>query len=75
MEELYEAVKFWQYPDKKPKVLRKDLTLEEARTFCDDPELSSRTAQPPKGCGGNEHKIQVWNDKQKHWFVGFRRQV
>lgn len=75
MEELYEAVKFWQHPDKAPKVLRKDLTLEEAREYCNDPELSSRTARSPKGCGGDERKIQSWNDKQKHWFVGFRRQV
>ena len=72
MEGLYEAVKFYQHPDKKAKVLRKGLTLEEARNYCDDPELSSRTAQSPKGCGSDEHKIQVWNDKQKHWFVGFR---
>lgn len=75
MEELYEAVKFYQHPDKKAKVLRKDLTLEEAREYCDDPELSSRTARSPKGCGSDERKIQSWNDKQKHWFVGFRRQV
>ena len=75
MRELYETVKFWQRPDKKARVLRRDLTLEEARVFCDDSELSSRTAQSPKGCGGDERKIQKWNDKQKHWFVGFRRQV
>lgn len=75
MEELYETVKFYRHPSKKAKVLRKNLTLDEARNYCDDPELSSRTAQSPKGCGGDERKIQVWNDKQKHWFVGFRRQV
>lgn len=75
MGELYEAVKFWQHPDKKPKVLRRDLTLEEARKFCDDPEQSSMTAHPPKGCGGDERKIQKWHEKQKHWFVGYMRQV
>lgn len=72
MEKIYEAVRFYQHPDRKPKVLRKGLTLEEAREYCDDPELSSMTAQSPKGCGSDERKIQVWNSKQKHWFVGFR---
>lgn len=72
---MYEVVKFYQDPSKKAKVLRGGCTLEEARALCDDPELSSRTAKPPKGCGGNEHKIQAWSDKQKHWFVGFRRQA
>ena len=71
---FYEVVKFWQNPDKKAKILRKDLTLEQARKFCDDPELSSRTATPPVGCGGDNNKIQRWNDSQKHWFVGFREQ-
>lgn len=75
MEGLYKAIKFYQNPEKKPQVLRRDLTLEEAREFCDDPELSSKTAKPPKGCGGDERKIQAWGNKQKHWFVGFRRQA
>lgn len=73
-QQLYEAVKFYQHPNKKPRVLRKDLTLDEARAFCNDPELSSRTAQPPNGCGGDECKVQKWGDRQKHWFVGFREQ-
>lgn len=72
--QLYEAVKFYQSPDKKAKVLRKDLTLEEARAYCDDTELSSFTAQSPKGCGSDERKIKEWGDKRKHWFVGFREQ-
>lgn len=71
---LYEAVKFYEREGKRPKVLCKDLTLEEARAYCDDPELSSLTAHSPKGCGGDERKIQKWHDKQKHWFVGFRSQ-
>ena len=72
---MYEIVKFYQNPSHQPIVLRHNYTLEEARKYCDDPELSSKTAQPPLGCGGDERKIQVWNDKQKHWFVGFRRQA
>lgn len=69
---MYEIVKFYQNPSKKARVLRGGCTLEEAREFCDDPELSSMTARSPKGCDGDERKIQKWNDKQKHWFVGFR---
>ena len=43
-EQLYEAVKFYQHPNKNPRVLRKDLTLDEARAFCNDPdELNAST--------------------------------
>ena len=70
----YEIIKFYQNPDKRPKVLRGGLTLAQARKICDNPELSSITASAPKGCEKNEQKIAHWSVKQKHWFVGFRGQ-
>jgi hypothetical protein len=71
----YEICKFYQNPDKQTQILRRGLSLEEARDYCDDPELSSRTAQTPKGCAGNQKRIEKWGIKQKHWFVGYRRQA
>ena len=68
----YEIVRFYKNPNKRPTVLQGGYDLEQARAYCDDSELSSMTAQPPKGCGGNEKKIAKWHEKQKHWFVGFR---
>lgn len=70
----YEIVKFYQDEDKHPRVLQRNYSLEEARKYCDDPELDSKTAKQPKGCGGDEKLIQKWNDEHKHWFVGFREQ-
>lgn len=72
MEQTYEIVRFYQDPNRYPTVLQHGYTLEEARKYCDDPELSSETAQPPIGCGGDERKISKWHEKNKHWFVGFR---
>ena len=68
----YEIVKFYENPNKRPTVLRRGYDLEQARAYCEDSELSSKTALPPKGCGGDEKKIAEWHKKQKHWFVGFR---
>lgn len=71
---MYEVVRFYQDSTKAPTVLQSGYTLEEARKYCDDPETSSMTAKSPKGCDGDERKIEKWNEKQKHWFVGYRRQ-
>ena len=74
MPELYETIKIYERPGKEARVLQRNLTLDEARKYCDDPETSSMTATPPNGYGGDERKIQAWHDKEKHWFVGYRRQ-
>lgn len=71
MAKTYLLVKFYQNPDKKPFTVQKGYSLEEARKYCDDPESSSMTAQPPRGCGGDPAKIDDWHAKQKHWFIGF----
>lgn len=70
MSATYKVVKFYQ--DGRPsKTIRRGLSRDEARAFCNDPELSSRTASRPKGCAGNEAQIARWDEKQKHWFCGF----
>lgn len=75
MAKKYEIVKFYQHPDKLPHIVQRNYSLEQARSYLDDPEMSSRTATPPRGCGNDPKKIAQWNDKQKHWFMGFRLQV
>lgn len=67
----YNIVRFYEDLDRKPTVLQRGYTLEEARKYCDDPELSSYTAQSPKGCNGDTKKIEKWHKLKKHWFVGF----
>ena len=68
----YSIVRFYENPNKKPTVLQRGYDLEQARAYCDDPRLSSLTAQYPKGCNGDKKKIAEWHKKQKHWFVGFK---
>jgi hypothetical protein len=51
--------------------MRRGLTLEQARKHCDDPETSSISAAKPKGCANDERKIELWHEKQKHWFDGY----
>jgi len=69
-ERVYAIVRFYEN-DRAPFVIQKGLTIDEARAYCNDTELSSITAKSPKGCGGDPKKIQEWHDKKKHWFVGF----
>lgn len=71
--ETYEVVRFYQNENKCSTILQSGLTLEEARKFVDDPEMSSKTARKPKGCEGDPAMIERWNNKNKHWFVGFRK--
>lgn len=52
-------------------IMKRGLTLEQAKAHCNDPETSSYTAQPPLGCGGDEEKIAKWHEEKKHWFDGF----
>ena len=68
----YSIVRFYEDPDRENKVIRTGLTLEEARKWCEDPETSSYSATPPKGCGDDDRKIVRWHRAQKHWFDGFR---
>lgn len=70
---LYKIVRFYE-ADRKPRVMRRNLTLEEAREHCNDPETSSISASKPKGCAHDERKIERWHDKQKHWFDGYESQ-
>lgn len=75
MAKKYEIVKFYQTNEKLPYVVQRNYSLEEARAYCDDPESSSMTAKPPKGCGGDQAKILKWHELQKHWFLGYREQM
>ena len=70
----YRIIKFYQHPAKENRVVARGYDLEGAQKFCSDPESSSMTAQPPKGCGGNEEKIKIWHEKQKHWFYGYTKE-
>lgn len=70
-EQLYRIVRNYEN-GRKSRVMRKDLTLEQAREHCEDPETSSRTAT--KACNGNEARIERWHQEQKHWFDGFQEQ-
>ena len=52
-------------------IIKRGLTEEKAKEWCNDPETSSYTAQPPRGCGGDPEKIAKWHKEKKHWFDGF----
>lgn len=73
MEQLYNIVRFYENENKRRRVMRRGLTLEEARRHCNDPETSSETASRPRGCAGNEAMIARWHEGKKHWFDGFER--
>ena len=73
MKYTYNIRLFYEDRNRDSKIVAQDLTLKEAREWCNDSETSSYTAQPPKGCGGNEEKIKRWHNKKKHWFDGFER--
>lgn len=74
MDDLYEIVRFYQ-SDRKARVQKRNLTLEQAQAWCADPETSSVTASKPKGCQSDDKQIKRWHEQQKHWFDGFRMQV
>lgn len=65
------CIKRFYEDGRSPRIIRKGLTLEEARKHCSDPETSSMTASAPRGCAGNEAKINRWHERKKHWFDGF----
>jgi hypothetical protein len=59
---------------RKPRLMRRNLTLAEARKHCQDPETSSISAKKPRGCGHDERMVERWHDLQKHWFDGYERE-
>lgn len=67
---FYRIKRFYE-DGRRPRIIRKGLTLEEAKKHCNDPETSSETASAPRGCAGNEAKIKQWHERKKHWFDGF----
>lgn len=76
MAEIYKIVRFYQN-ERKPRTIAKNLTLEAAQKWCNDPETSSKTAKSPRGCGTGRwqaRNIENWNKLQKHWFDGYERQ-
>jgi len=70
-EKLYKIVRQYEN-DRKPRVMRKNLTIEQAREHCEDPETSSKTAK--RACNGDEVRIEKWHKANKHWFDGFTEQ-
>lgn len=66
---LYNIVRFYEN-GRKPRVMRRGLTLKQAQEHCNDSETSSMTAK--KACNGNKKAIERWHEAQKHWFDGFR---
>ena len=55
-------------------IIKRGLTEEQAKKWCSDTETSSYTAQPPRGCGGDQEKIAKWHEDKKHWFDGFENE-
>lgn len=69
--EAFKIVRFYEDNSKSKQIIKTGLTESEAKNWCQDPETSSYTAQPPLGCAGNEEKIAEWHEQKKHWFDGF----
>lgn len=72
----YEIIRMYQN-NRKPRVITKNLTLEQAQAWCSDPETPSMTAKSPRGCGTGRFQarnINNWHKLQKHWFDGYREQ-
>jgi hypothetical protein len=76
MSKIYMIVRRYQN-ERKPRVMAKNLTLEAAQAWCNDPETSSMTAKSPRGCGTGrfqQRNIENWHKLQKHWFDGYEEQ-
>ena len=73
MTDEYYIVRMYQN-GRRPRVMRKGLTLEQAQEHCNDPATSSMTKpqgkynQPPRPA-----TIARWHEQQKHWFDGYRK--
>jgi hypothetical protein len=68
-----------RYQNERPtRVIAKNLTLEAARAWCEDPETSSMTAKSPRGCGTGKWQVRNktnWHKLNKHWFDGYEEQA
>lgn len=74
MSEKYRIVRFYEdeeRPGGHRRIMKRGLTLEEAKEHCNDDETSSYTAQPPRGCGNDPDLISAWHQEKKHWFDGY----
>ena len=58
---MYQIVRFYRNPYTNRQVTRKDLTLEEAREHCNDPETSSRTATGSEAVD-RTRRVGAWFD-------------
>lgn len=70
----YKIVRFYENTPGYRRIIKRGLTIEQAKAHCNDPETSSMTAKSPRGCGGNEAKIAKWHEQQRHWFDGFEEE-
>lgn len=68
-------IRFYEDNTRAPRTIKRGLTEAEAKKWCQDPETSSYTAQPPLGCGGDDALIAEWHGQHKHWFDGFDRET
>ena len=59
------------YEDGGSRIVKRGLTEEQAKAWCNDPETSSYTAKAPRGCENNPDKIAKWHKEKRHWFDGF----
>src|SRR4051794_29755729 len=64
MPRWYKIVRFFQRDDKRPKVIKRRLTLEEAQRHCAEPETSSQT------CTSN--KRRAYTRLHGPWFDGYQ---
>ncbi len=76
MSKVYQIVRIYQN-ERPRRVIAKNLTLEKAQEWCNDPETSSMTAKSPRGCGTGrfqQRNIERWHKLNKHWFDGYEEQ-
>lgn len=77
MSKVYKIIRTYQN-ERPTRTIAKNLTLEKAQEWCNDPETSSMTAKSPRGCGTGRWQIrnqQNWHKLNKHWFDGYTEQV
>lgn len=63
MSTLYKIVRMYERPSVLPRLIRRGLTLDQARAHCRHPETSSRTATAPEA---KKH-----TEENGPWFDGF----
>ena len=60
---MYKIVRNFKRDNKRPRTIRKGLTLEEAQAHCQDPETSSSTA--------TSAKARRYTERNGDWFDGY----